>query len=42
MESDTRKMRGERSFVMTNLRTGQGLEYIIEFLETEGMLRAAA
>ena len=42
MESDTRKMRGERSFVMTNLRTGQGLEHIIEFLETEGMLRAAA
>ncbi len=42
MESDTRKMRGERSFVMTNLRTGQGLERIIEFLETEGMLRSAA
>ena len=42
MESDTRKMRGERSFVMTNLRTGQGLEHIIEFLETEGMLRTAA
>ena len=42
MESDTRKMRGERSFVMTNLRTGQGLEHIIEFLETEGMLCAAA
>ena len=42
MESDTRKMRGERSFVMTNLRTGQGLEHIIEFLETEGMLRSAA
>ena len=42
MESDTRKMRGERSFVMTNLRTGQGLERIIEFLETEGMLRPAA
>ena len=38
MEHDARKMRGTRPFVFTNLKTGQGLERIVEFIETEGLL----
>jgi urease accessory protein len=38
MERDAKKMRGERPFVFTNLKTGQGLDTIIRFIETEGML----
>ena len=41
MERDAKRMRGERPFVFTNLKTGQGLEAIVRFIETEGMLRAA-
>jgi urease accessory protein len=42
MERDARKMRGERPFVFSNLKTGQGLDRIIRFIETQGMLAAAA
>jgi len=38
MARDAKKMRGERPFVFTNLKTGQGLESVIRFIETEGML----
>jgi len=38
MERDAKKMRGERPFVFTNLKTGQGLERVIAFLEKQGML----
>jgi urease accessory protein len=41
MERDSRKMRGARPFVFTNLKTGQGLETVINFIETEGMLCTA-
>ncbi|HUJ86784.1 MAG TPA: urease accessory protein UreG [Burkholderiales bacterium] len=41
MERDARKMRGERPFVFSNLKTGQGLDAIVRFIETEGMLGAA-
>jgi urease accessory protein len=41
MERDSRKMRGARPFVFTNLKTGQGLETVIDFIEKEGMLCAA-
>jgi urease accessory protein len=40
MERDSRRMRGARPFVFTNLRTGQGLDAVIRFIETEGMLCA--
>jgi urease accessory protein len=40
MERDSRKMRGARPFVFTNLKTGQGLDTVINFIETEGMLCA--
>ncbi len=42
MERDSRKMRGARPFVFTNLKTGQGLDTIIKFIETEGMLSTAS
>ena len=38
MDRDARKMRGERPFVFTNLKTGQGLDQVIGFIEKEGML----
>jgi urease accessory protein len=38
MARDAKKMRGERPFQFTNLKTGQGLEQVIRFIETEGML----
>ena len=38
MDRDARKMRGERPFVFSNLKTGQGLDTIIAFIETEGLL----
>jgi urease accessory protein len=41
MERDARKMRGERPFVFTNLKTGQGLNTVVEFILKEGMLTPA-
>ena len=38
MERDSRKMRGERPFVFTNLKTGAGLAAVIGFIEKEGLL----
>ena len=38
MERDARRMRGERPFVFTNLKTGQGLKDVIRFVETAGLL----
>jgi len=40
MERDSRRMRGERPFVFTNLKTGHGLETVIRFIEEEGLLAA--
>ena len=39
MDRDARKMRGERPFVFTNLKTGQGLQAVIDFILDKGMLR---
>jgi urease accessory protein len=38
MESDTKTQRGERPFVMTNMREGEGLDKIIAFIEAKGGL----
>jgi urease accessory protein len=38
MERDAKKMRGERPFVFTNLKTGQGLDVIIDFIQRQGLL----
>jgi len=42
MDTDTRRMRGERPFVMTNLKKSEGLERIIGFIEAKGGLRPRA
>ena len=42
MDRDAKKMRGERPFVFTNLKTGHGLETVISFIERDGMLKAPA
>ena len=39
MEQDSRRMRGARPFVFTNLRTHQGVEAIDAFIVREGMLQ---
>ena len=39
MDRDARKMRGERPFLFSNLKTGQGLDEIVRFIETQGMLK---
>ena len=38
MESDSRRMRGEKKYVFTNLKKSIGLEKIINFIIKEGML----
>ncbi|MCY4155451.1 MAG: urease accessory protein UreG [Gammaproteobacteria bacterium] len=40
MERDARKMRRDKPFVFTNLKTGAGLETVIRFIVAEGMLPA--
>ncbi len=37
MDRDAKKMRGERPFVFTNLKTGKNLDTVIRFIETEGL-----
>ena len=41
MERDSRRMRGARPFIFTNLRTGEGLETIVTWIRRELMLDAA-
>jgi urease accessory protein len=41
MERDSRRMRGERPFAFTNLKTGEGLEAVVRFIEERGMLSLA-
>jgi urease accessory protein len=42
METDARKMRGDRPFVFTNLKTGHGLESVRDFVVTQGLLDLTA
>jgi urease accessory protein len=43
MESDTVRMRGKRPFVFTNLKSGEGVEQIANFIiENGGLSKAAA
>jgi urease accessory protein len=38
MEADTKRMRKQRPFVMTNLKTKDGLADVVSFIEERGML----
>jgi urease accessory protein len=38
MEQDARRMRGERPFVFTNLRTGEGVGRIVEWIRSDLLL----
>jgi urease accessory protein len=38
MERDTKKMRGTKPFILSNLKTGQGVAYIVDFIIEKGML----
>src|SRR5207248_1237941 len=41
MARDAKKMRGERPFIFTNLRTGDGIKHVISFIREQGLLDAA-
>jgi urease accessory protein len=41
MDRDAKKMRGSRPFVFSNLKQQEGLQEIIDFIVSEGMLKAA-
>jgi len=38
MNLDTKKMRGDKPFVFSNLKTHEGLETVVNFIQREGML----
>jgi urease accessory protein len=38
MERDSRRMRGERPFVFTNMRDGTGLDTVVDFVVHQGLL----
>jgi len=39
MDRDARRMRGDRPFVMTDMRNGKGLGEVIDFIVREGLLK---
>ena len=39
MDRDAKRMRGARPFVFSNLKTGQGLDTIIGFIEKQGLMQ---
>lgn len=39
MDRDAKRMRGERPFIFTNLKIGQGLEEIVSFIEKQGLMK---
>jgi len=38
MAADTRRMRGAKPFVLSNLKTQQGVDEVVRFIETRGLL----
>jgi urease accessory protein len=42
MDRDSRKMRGSRPFVFANMRSGEGLDTIVDFVKRKGGLETAA
>lgn len=41
MAADTKKQRGDRPFVFTNLKSGEGVDEVIHFIRTQGLLDLA-
>jgi urease accessory protein len=39
MDRDSKKMRGQRPFVFSNLKTGEGLDAIVAFIEKQGLMK---
>ena len=39
MRADTLRMRGAKPFVMTNLKTRDGLAEVVAFIEQRGLLK---
>jgi urease accessory protein len=39
MDRDSKKMRGQRPFVFSNLKTGEGLDTIVAFIEKQGLMK---
>jgi urease accessory protein len=42
MDRDAKRMRGERPFVFSNLKSGMGLQTIVTFVEEHGLLKLTA
>lgn len=42
MEADSKKFRGDKPFVMTNLKTDEGLDYIIDWLNKDVLMKDLA
>lgn len=42
MEADTQRMRGEKPYVMSNLKDGTGVEEIATFIRTQGLFESEA
>jgi urease accessory protein len=40
MENDTKRMRGDKPFIFTNLKDGDNVDQVIEFIIDKGMLKA--
>jgi len=38
MDTDTKRMRGDKPYVFTNLKAGEGVQTIIDFIVHQGML----
>jgi urease accessory protein len=41
MDRDARKMRGDKPFVFTNIKLGNGVEKVAQFIVEKGMLISA-
>lgn len=40
MDRDSKTMRGRRPYAFTNTRAGEGVDLVVDFIETAGGLKA--